>query len=136
MSALLMTHLLFPNHAEKAMDTYASLFDDSRVLARQHYPEGEHTGRLMLGRMRIGGQLFQFADSPVPNDFKMTPSASVFVECSSDEEMDRVYEALSEEGQTLMPLNDYGFSQKFVWLVDRFGLSWQLNLPHAKEANE
>lgn len=136
MSALLMTHLLFPNRAEEAMDTYASLFDDARVLSRQHYPDGEHSGRLMLGRMRIGTQLYQFADSPVPNDFSMTPSASVFVECSSIDEMDRVFEVLGDEGQILMPLKDYGFSRKFVWLVDRFGLSWQLNLPHAKEVEQ
>ena len=43
---------------------------------------------------------------------------------------DAVYlNALSHSGQVLMPLDDYGFSKQFGWVNDRFGVSWQLNLP-------
>lgn len=42
---------------------------------------------------------------------------------------DRLYAALSEKGGALMPLGDYGFSTKFGWVNDRYGVSWQLTLP-------
>jgi uncharacterized glyoxalase superfamily protein PhnB len=43
--------------------------------------------------------------------------------------MDRLFERLSEGGQVLMPPDAYGFSRRFTWVQDRFGVSWQLNLP-------
>jgi predicted 3-demethylubiquinone-9 3-methyltransferase (glyoxalase superfamily) len=52
---------------------------------------------------------------------------SLFLECDSEAELDRLFAAFSEGGQTLMPLGDYGFSKKFGWCNDRFGVSWQLN---------
>jgi uncharacterized glyoxalase superfamily protein PhnB len=54
---------------------------------------------------------------------------SVFVDGESLAELERVFAALSEGGQVLMPLDDYGFSKRFAWTTDRFGVSWQLNLP-------
>jgi predicted 3-demethylubiquinone-9 3-methyltransferase (glyoxalase superfamily) len=51
---------------------------------------------------------------------------SLFVECESEAELDRLYAALHEKA--LMPLGNYGFSKKFGWVNDRFGVSWQLNL--------
>ncbi|MEV1171913.1 VOC family protein [Nonomuraea sp. NPDC049784] len=49
--------------------------------------------------------------------------------CDTEEDIDRMYAALCEGGQPLMPLSSYGFSTKFGWVNDRFGVSWQLNLP-------
>jgi predicted 3-demethylubiquinone-9 3-methyltransferase (glyoxalase superfamily) len=40
-----------------------------------------------------------------------------------------LYVKLSENGRAFMPLDNYGFSSKFGWVEDRFGVSWQLNLP-------
>lgn len=48
----------------------------------------------------------------------------------SAEELDRRYGALAKNGQELMPLGDYGFSRRFGWVNDRFGVSRQLNLPN------
>ena len=61
--------------------------------------------------------------------FTFTPSVSLFVDCADEEEFDRAFGTLSEGGSVLMPPDNYGFSTKFVWLNDRFGVSWQLNLP-------
>ncbi len=49
--------------------------------------------------------------------------------CDTEEEIDRLYENLTQGGGVLMPLDDYSFSKKFGWIVDEFGVSWQLNLP-------
>ena len=40
-----------------------------------------------------------------------------------------MFGALADGGETLMPLDDYGSSRRFGWINDRFGVSWQLNLP-------
>jgi predicted 3-demethylubiquinone-9 3-methyltransferase (glyoxalase superfamily) len=68
-------------------------------------------------------------DSPVKHAFTFTPSMSLFVACNSESELRRLADALLEDGEVLMPLDNYGISKLFVWLNDRFGVSWQLNLP-------
>ena len=60
--------------------------------------------------------------------FSFTPAFSFFVDCASEEEIRRVYAALAAGGAELMPLGEYGFSRKFGWINDRYGVSWQLNL--------
>jgi len=67
-------------------------------------------------------------DSAVSHNFTFTPSMSLYVQCDSDDEIERVYDALREGGEVLMPLGSYGFSAKFGWVNDPFGVSWQLNL--------
>jgi predicted 3-demethylubiquinone-9 3-methyltransferase (glyoxalase superfamily) len=67
-------------------------------------------------------------DSPATHDFAFTTSMSLYVQCDSDVEIERLYGALGEGGQVLMPLDSYGFSPKFGWVNDRFGVSWQLTL--------
>ena len=68
------------------------------------------------------------SDSPVKHNFSFTPANSIFVECDTAEELDRAFGILSDGGQVLMPVDNYGFSQRFGWLNDQFGVSWQLNL--------
>lgn len=60
--------------------------------------------------------------------FTFTPAVSLFVECADEAELDEAYAKLSEDGAVLMPLGNHGFSRKFGWVNDRFGVSWQLNL--------
>ena len=57
-----------------------------------------------------------------------TPALSLFVDFDSEAALDSAYKQLAEGGRELMPLDDYGFSRRFGWLDDRFGVSWQLNL--------
>ena len=57
-----------------------------------------------------------------------TPAISLYVDCASEAEIDRLFAQLSEGGSILMPLASYPFSEKFCWLADRFGVSWQLSL--------
>lgn len=76
----------------------------------------------------LAGQTFMGSDSYVSHRFTFTPSMSLYVQCEAEEEIDCLYAALAEQGDTLMPLGSYGFSTKFGWVNDRFGVSWQLNL--------
>lgn len=127
------TCLMFEGRADEAMTLYLSLFSDSELLQIERYRAGEQgaEGSVMYARFRIGPQQFRCLDSPVSHDFGFTPSTSLFVDFDSEAEMERVYEALAEGGQLLMPIDDYGFSRRYAWLNDRFGVSWQLNLPHS-----
>ncbi|MGW1347624.1 VOC family protein, partial [Kribbella sp. NPDC002412] len=96
----------------------------SRYGAEGPGPEGS----VMHAVFRLGGQEFMCIDSFVKHDFTFTPAVSLYVDCADEAEIDRLYAALSEKGSELMALGDHGFSRKFGWVNDRFGVSWQLNL--------
>ena len=68
-------------------------------------------------------------NSPAKHEFGFTPAMSIFVDCQSGDEQQTLFDELSRDGKVLMPLDDYGFSKRFAWTEDRFGVSWQLNLP-------
>ncbi len=123
--------LMFEGRAEEAMNLYTSLFSGSRIEDIKHYgAEGPgKEGTVMLASFSIAGQMFRCIDSHVRHGFTFTPSFSIFVECESEAELDRAFAALSEGGGVMMPPGNYGFSSKFAWVADRFGVSWQLNLP-------
>ncbi|WP_404332327.1 VOC family protein [Mesobacillus maritimus] len=65
----------------------------------------------------------------ISSAISLFPSFSIYLTCHSEEEFESLYEKLGKGGQELMPLNDYGFSKKFGWVNDCFGVLWQLNLP-------
>lgn len=117
--------------AEEAMKFYTALIEDSEITAIIRYGANEagQEGTVMQATFTLKGQEFMCIDSHVKHQFSFTPSFSIFLTCSTEEELDNLYEQLGEGGQTLMPLNNYGFSKKFGWINDRFGVSWQLNLP-------
>ncbi|MEU9375904.1 VOC family protein [Streptomyces sp. NPDC048255] len=125
------TFLMFEGRAEEAMTFYTSLFEDSEVVDISRYgadgpgPEGT----VLHATFALAGQRFMCIDSHVKHEFGFTPAVSLFVQCESEDELDRLYGALAEQGTELMPLGSYGFSPKFGWVNDRFGVSWQLNLP-------
>jgi predicted 3-demethylubiquinone-9 3-methyltransferase (glyoxalase superfamily) len=123
--------LMFEGQAEAAMTFYVSLFKDSEVTSITRYgPEGSGAeGTVMRASFMLCGQRVMCIDSPVKHAFGFTPAISMFVDCETPAEVEALYIKLAEGGQTLMPLNAYPFSRKFAWVNDRFGVSWQLNLP-------
>ncbi len=125
------TFLMFQGQAEEAITFYTSLFDDGEILELNRFgPDDPGTeGSTMLARFAIGGQTFMALDSDPVHEFTFTPSISLFVTCESEEEVDNLAAKLADGGQELMPLGEYGFSTKFAWVNDRYGVSWQLNLP-------
>jgi predicted 3-demethylubiquinone-9 3-methyltransferase (glyoxalase superfamily) len=116
--------------AEQALTFYTSLFEDARIVDIARYgPEGPGPeGTVQLARFSLAGQEFRCSDSFVTHDFSFTPSFSVWVETEDEEELQRLFAALADGGRQLMPLDDYGFSRRFGWVNDRYGVSWQLNL--------
>jgi predicted 3-demethylubiquinone-9 3-methyltransferase (glyoxalase superfamily) len=60
--------------------------------------------------------------------FKLNPSASLFFTFNNEAEIDDVWNKLVEGGSVLMPYHAYPWAQKYGWLTDRFGVSWQLSM--------
>lgn len=124
------TFLMFEGKAEEAMNFYVSLFDGAVVNVRRYGPDGPGAeGSVEHATFTLAGQEYMCIDSSVKHGFTFTPAVSLYVTCADEPEIDRLYTALSEKGGVLMPLNDYGFSKKFGWVNDRYGVSWQLTLP-------
>ncbi len=130
MANAVATALMFDGVAEKAMNLYVSLFRDSHINRMEQYGPGEQgaEGTIKVADFALGGHHLKCMDSPIKHDFTFTPSISIFVECSDEPELENAFKQLSEGGQVLMPLDDYGFSKRFGWVNDRFGVTWQHNL--------
>lgn len=124
------TLLMFSGQAEEAIDFYITLFDDSSVEFLERYGPGfpGPEGQVVHARFRLNGELFMAMDSAVEQPFTFTPSISFFVTCVDEFEIDRLFAALSEGRDVMMPLDNYPFATKYAWVQDRFGVSWQLIL--------
>ncbi|MDY0961637.1 MULTISPECIES: VOC family protein [Massilia] len=122
--------LMFEGAAEEAMRFYVSLFACSEVKQIEHYKSGEMgpEGTVKRADFTLAGQHVICIDSPARHAFTFTPSVSLFVECVDEAEFDTAFARLADGGKLLMPADNYGFSRKFGWLNDRFGVSWQINL--------
>jgi predicted 3-demethylubiquinone-9 3-methyltransferase (glyoxalase superfamily) len=131
MARTVSTFLMFEGAAEQAMNLYVSLFGAAKVTRLERYGADEDgaEGSMKRADFEFSGHKLICFNSPVKHAFTFTPSISLFVDCEDEEELNAAFRRLSEGGQVLMPLDTYGFSRKFGWINDRFGVSWQLNLP-------
>jgi predicted 3-demethylubiquinone-9 3-methyltransferase (glyoxalase superfamily) len=122
---------MFEGQAEEAMNFYTSVFEESQIISITRYgPNGPGTeGSVIQAIFTIKGQEFMCIDSYVNHDFTFTPAISIFITCDSEEELDDLFEKLKQDGNIFMPLDNYGFSKKFGWVGDKYGVTWQLNLP-------
>jgi predicted 3-demethylubiquinone-9 3-methyltransferase (glyoxalase superfamily) len=122
--------LMFEGRAAEAMTRYVSAIPDSHVLRLDlHAADGPGAeGAVAHGEAVLAGQRVRFFDSPAPHDFTFTPALSLFVTVATADELDRVVDALAAGGTFLMPTGDYGFSPRFAWFNDEFGVSWQVNV--------
>jgi len=102
--------LWFDTQAEEAMNFYVSIFKNTKVLNVSPGPNG----RAMSVSFELEGQEFTaFNAGP---EFKFTEAISFFVDCKTQEEVDDLWEKLSEGGE----------KSRCGWLKDKFGLSWQI----------
>jgi predicted 3-demethylubiquinone-9 3-methyltransferase (glyoxalase superfamily) len=126
----IVPHLWFDKEAREAALFYTSLLDHSK-LVNVHVIENTPAGDSEMVSFELAGQPFM-AISAGPY-FKFNPSISLMVACSSAEEVTAKWEALIKGGTALMPLGEYPFSKWFGWVMDRYGLSWQLMLTEGKQ---
>lgn len=118
--------------AEEAINRYIEVFRDARLVSLERYGQnavGAKELSIKHALFEIYGQRIGVTESPIKHTFDFTPAVSLFVDFDSERDLDRVFAALSEGGFVMMPPDNYGFSRKFAFIQDRYGVSWQLNLP-------
>jgi predicted 3-demethylubiquinone-9 3-methyltransferase (glyoxalase superfamily) len=130
MTRRVATHLMFAGDGSAALELYGATFPQFSIVRIERYGPGESgaEGSVKRADAALGGHALIIIDSPVKHAFTFTPAISLFVDCATAAELDAAFAALSNGGQIFMPLDNYGFSRRFGWCSDRFGVSWQLNL--------
>lgn len=115
--------LWFDKQAEEAMNFYTSIFPDSKIVSIKKYPAGIEEGpmkgmdgKVLTGVFELMGQKFMALDGGPY--FKPTGAVSQYVECETQEEVDRYWEKLTEGGDPQ--------AQQCGWLQDKYGFSWQI----------
>jgi predicted 3-demethylubiquinone-9 3-methyltransferase (glyoxalase superfamily) len=121
--------LMFQGDAKPALALWQEAFPELEVLEMKEYAEGDQIGQIARARMRLGGNEWRVFDSPPVHSFSFTPASSFFVDCDDEGHLHSVAAKLGEGGEVMMAIGEYGFSRLFTWLSDRFGVTWQLNLP-------
>ena len=121
--------LMFQGQARGALALYREIFPDFEQLVLQEHPPGAMAGQVAMARIRIGGQEIMLNDSPPVHAFTFTPASSIFVDCDDEAQLRELAGKLSDGGAVMMEVANYGFSTLFTWVADKFGVSWQLNLP-------
>ena len=110
------TFLWFDDKAEEAANFYVSLFKNSKIDTVSRYGDAGPgpKGSVMVVQFQLDGQQFTALNGgPI---FKFTEAISLMVTCESQEEVDRLWDKLSEGGQ----------KSQCGWLKDKYGLSWQI----------
>ncbi|KUO78762.1 MAG: hypothetical protein APF81_20435 [Desulfosporosinus sp. BRH_c37] len=119
----IVPHLWFDKEADEAAKFYMSLFEGSKLKSKTIL-SGTPSGSIDMITIELAGQDFMLLSAgPL---FKFTPAVSLLIACSSVEEVERLWEKLIENGAALMPLDTYPFSKKYGWVMDKYGLSWQV----------
>jgi len=116
-------HLWFDKEALEAANFYVSTFPNSKV-KNTTMLHNTPSGSVDIVNFELLGLEFQ-AISAGPL-FKFNPSISFHVTCKTKEEVDEIWKKLSHGGQVLMELGAYPFSERYGWLQDKYGLSWQI----------
>ena len=119
----LIPHLWYQDSLKEVFALYSSVFAETQQLYHSHLG-GTPSGTVEMAAWLLEGLEIRVLSAQAP--FHLTPSFSFLVACSTAEEVDEKYRQLSFGGTILMPLGSYSFSPRYAWVVDRYGLSWQL----------
>lgn len=116
-----MTNIIYPcfwfdGQAKAAADLYCSIFDDASIT----------TDTPMVVNFEIQGKRFMGLNGG-PH-FKINPSISLFVTSDSLDKTNEIWDKLIVGGKALMPIGQYPWSERYGWLQDRFGMTWQISM--------
>jgi predicted 3-demethylubiquinone-9 3-methyltransferase (glyoxalase superfamily) len=116
-------HLWFDKEAKEAAEFYTSIFKPSEIknITTLH---NTPSGSVDMVTIDLLGQEFTLISAgPL---FKLNPSVSFLVACKTKDDVDALWESLSTGGVALMELGEYPFSERYGWIQDKYGVSWQI----------
>jgi len=126
-------HLWFDREAKEAAKFYTSVFKDSKISDTTTL-HNTPSGTVDIVTIELLGQEFTLISAgPL---FKFNPSISFLVACKTKDEVDLLWVKLSEGGTALMELGEYPFSERYGWIQDRYGLSWQVMFAGGREIKQ
>jgi predicted 3-demethylubiquinone-9 3-methyltransferase (glyoxalase superfamily) len=108
--------LWYDGQGQEAANLYCSVFTDAKITAQSP----------IVTAINVSGQNFTLLDGGPK--YKPNPSISFYYICENAQELDRIWNAFSKEGSILMPLDKYPWGEKYGWITDKYGVSWQLAL--------
>lgn len=108
--------LWFNNNAKDAVNFYCSVFEDSIIVTETP---------IVMSFKICGEKMMALNGGPM---FSFNPSISFFIFCKTEDEINKIWKALSTDGKLLMPLNQYAWAKKYGWCTDKFGVNWQVML--------
>lgn len=108
--------LWFNGNAKEAASFYCTVFKDSKITADTE----------LVVTFESAGQKFMCLNGGHKPDATFNSSVSFFVMCETEKELDLVWQSLVKEGSVLMPLDKYEWSDKYGWVQDKYGISWQM----------
>ena len=113
--------LWFDNKAKEAAEFYCSVFPETVITSENH----------IVVTIESSGQKFILLNGG-PH-FTINPSVSFFVVYETSKEVEEVWDLLMKGGSALMPLDKYDWSEKYGWVQDKFGVSWQISVGKENE---
>lgn len=122
----IIPHVWFDNQAKEAAEFYVSAFGNNSkinsIITLHDTPSGDVDS---VTFELLGHSFMAISAGPL---FTINPSISFFVQIESVDEVNRLWNELLKDGQVMMPLDTYPWSEKYGWLQDRYGISWQISL--------
>lgn len=106
--------LWYNGKGKEAAEFYCSILKDTKIVAESPF----------VTEIEVSGQNITCLDGgPI---FQPNPSISLTYQCDTEEEINRIWEAFSKDGSIIMDIDKYPWSERYGWINDKYGISWQL----------
>lgn len=124
------------NQVEEMTELYTKVFENGKPLKTLYFLEDAHgkIGDILTQSVQLANQEFILLNGGP--EFKATPSISYMITCTSETQLQVLWQELSEGGKLLMNLANYPGVGQFGWLEDRFGISWQFSLDQSSSSQK
>jgi predicted 3-demethylubiquinone-9 3-methyltransferase (glyoxalase superfamily) len=124
----LIPFLTFHGNAEEAMNFYEKNLPNAKIENIVYFEKGQRgdEGKVMNGTLSFMGQTIMFLDMNAEYDCPFFNwASSLYVDCSSVEEFDAVFNGLAQGGTVMMKEEPFMHFRKVAWVTDKFGVTWQ-----------
>jgi len=123
MSQRITPCLWFEKDAQEICKFYTSIFKDSEVKNIRTL-KNTPSGTVEVAAVRLVD--LEFSLLVAGPFFKFTPAVSFLIACKTKDEVEALWAELAKGGKPMMELGEYPFSEKYGWMEDKYGLSWQV----------